>query len=110
MIEINGKQFCENCFEPITGDVCPACGYDPADSVHDPLLLVPGSILKNRYVVGRVIGKGGFGITYLAYDALTRQKIAVKEYFPYGLTQRTSESIEVSVTSDDNAEMFKRAS
>ncbi len=107
MIEINGKQFCENCFEPITGDVCPACGYNPADSAHDPLTLAPGSILVNRYVVGRVIGKGGFGITYLAYDALTRKKIALKEYFPYGLAQRTSESIEVSVTSDDNAETFK---
>ncbi len=107
MIEINGKQFCENCFEPITGDVCPACGYDPADSAHDPLTLAPGSILMNRYVVGRVIGKGGFGITYLAYDALTRKKIALKEYFPYGLAQRTSESIEVSVTSDDNVETFK---
>lgn len=107
MIEINRKQFCENCFETITGAVCPACGFNPADSVFDPLTLAPGSILMNRYVVGRVIGKGGFGITYLAYDALTRKKIAVKEYFPYGLAQRTTGSIEVSVTSENSADTFR---
>ena len=107
MIEINGRQFCENCFEPITGSVCRACGFNPADSVYDPLTLVPGSVLMNRYVVGRVIGKGCFGITYLAYDALTRKKIAVKEYFPYGLAQRTTGSIEVSVTSENNADTFR---
>lgn len=107
MIEINGRQFCENCFEEVTGSVCSACGFDPDDSARDPLTLAPGSILMNRYVVGRVIGKGGFGITYLAYDALTRKKIAVKEYFPYGLAQRTGGSIEVSVTSDDSAETFR---
>lgn len=66
-----------------------------------------GSILSNRYVIGRVIGKGGFGTTYLAYDALVCRKIAIKEYFPYGIAQRTSENADVSVLSEDNAQAFE---
>lgn len=107
MIEINGRQFCENCFETVTGSVCPACGYNSADNAPDPSMLVPGSVLMNRYVVGSVIGKGGFGITYLAYDALVCRKIAIKEYFPYGLAHRAGGSPRVSVTSDESAEAFK---
>lgn len=107
MIEINGKRFCENCFEEVTGAVCKACGFNSEDNAPDPTMLAPGSVLQNRYVVGRVIGKGGFGITYLAYDALVGRKIAVKEYFPYGVAQRTATSADVSVTSAESAEAFK---
>lgn len=107
MIEINGKQLCENCFEEISGDKCGSCGFTAPDSVLDQSLLTAGSILSNRYVIGRVIGKGGFGTTYLAYDALVCRKIAIKEYFPYGIAQHTSESAEVSVLSEDNAQAFE---
>lgn len=107
MIEINGRQFCENCFEPVTGAVCKSCGFNSSDSAPDPSMLTPGSVLQNRYVIGRVIGKGGFGITYLAYDALVCKKIAVKEFFPYGVAQRTTGTADVTVTSDDSAEAFK---
>lgn len=107
MIEINGKQLCENCFEPVTGAVCKGCGYNSADSAPDPTMLAPGSVLLNRYVVGRIIGKGGFGITYQAYDALVCKKIAIKEFFPYGVAQRTVGSTIVSVSNADSAEVFK---
>lgn len=107
MIEINGRRFCENCFESVTGAVCKSCGFDSSDSAPDPSMLAPGSVLQNRYVIGCVIGKGGFGITYLAYDALVCKKIAIKEYFPYGLAQRAAGSAGVSVTSADSAEAFR---
>ncbi|MGN0687137.1 MAG: serine/threonine protein kinase [Oscillospiraceae bacterium] len=107
MIEINGKQLCENCFEEITGDKCGSCGFAASDSVLDQSLLTAGSVLSNRYVIGQVIGKGGFGTTYLAYDALVCRKIAIKEYFPYGIAQRTSENADVSVLSEDNAQAFE---
>ncbi|MCH5196221.1 MAG: serine/threonine protein kinase [Oscillospiraceae bacterium] len=107
MIEINGRKFCENCFEETEAAVCKTCGFDSSDSAPDPSMLVPGSVLLNRYVIGRVIGKGGFGITYLAYDALMCKKIAVKEYYPYGIAQRATAGTEVSVASADSAEAFK---
>ena len=107
MIEINGKQLCENCFEEIAGDRCGSCGFVASESPLDQSLLTPGSILSNRYVIGQTIGKGGFGTTYLAYDALVCRKIAIKEYFPYGIAQRTSEDSEVSVLSKDSKQAFE---
>lgn len=107
MIEINGKQFCENCFEVINGGKCGNCGFIASDSPLDQSLLTPGSVLSNRYVIGQTIGKGGFGTTYLAYDALVCRKIAIKEYFPYGIAQRTSENSEVSVLSEDSKQAFE---
>lgn len=107
MVEIKGKQFCENCFKEISSSPCPHCGFDPAVTVSDPTMLRPGSILLGKYIVGKVIGKGGFGVTYLAYDVSTNRKVAIKEFFPYGVALRAAGTTTVSVASMDNAEAFK---
>lgn len=63
------ERFCPYCLSPVQpGTACPACGrdweaYQPS-SHHIP----PGSLLHGRYRVGRVLGEGGFGITYLGRD------------------------------------------
>lgn len=107
MIEIKGKNFCENCFEEITGAVCQHCGHNSEKVGVDPTLLAPGSVLLGKYVIGSVIGKGGFGVTYLAYDSAADKKVAVKEYFPYGLAMRSAGNTTVSVSSSDNLEAFE---
>ena len=108
MIEINGRKLCEYCFEEASASICPSCGYNSKDSAPDPTLLAPGSILRERYAVGHVIGKGGFGITYLAYDAVTNRKVAVKEYCPYGIAHRSSaDAPVVSVMGEENREAFE---
>ncbi|MCM1578711.1 MAG: serine/threonine protein kinase [Ruminococcus sp.] len=69
-----------------------AKGFDensPADA------LKAGTILADRYVTGRVIGSGGFGITYLAYDTVDPKKVAVKEYYPKGVAVRAPDGITV---------------
>ena len=89
---------CPYCMHHLKEDgSCPCCGskaagYRPA-SHHLP----PGSILKGRYVVGRVLGEGGFGITYLGMDADLERRVAVKEYFPTCLVSRET-SLSLSVT------------
>ncbi len=107
MVEINGRHLCENCFEESTTPFCTHCGYNAATSSNDPTMLAPGSILLGKYIVGKVIGKGGFGVTYLAYDTPLNRKVAIKEYFPYGVALRSSGSPTVTVSNMENANAFK---
>lgn len=107
MIEINGKQLCENCFEETNTPFCTHCGYNAAATASDPTMLRPGNILLGKYIVGKVMGKGGFGVTYLAYDVTMGRKVAIKEFFPYGVALRAPGTTTVSVASMDNADAFK---
>ena len=74
---------CIYCFNEISeGDKCSFCGsvsteYSPLE-VHLPV----GTVIGGRYELGAVIGEGGFGITYAAYDRVLKSRCAVKEYFP----------------------------
>ena len=58
-----------------------------------PLALQRGTILSGRYVLNRVLGQGGFGITYEAEDYHTKQLVAVKEYFPQSTAVRTGTAV-----------------
>lgn len=107
MINVNGRNICENCFEATAAAKCPSCGYDPEKAAGDPSMLAPGSILLDKYIIGCVIGKGGFGITYLAYDRNKDKKVAIKEYFPYGIAHRSGGSAVVSVPTENNRETFE---
>ena len=86
------EHVCYSCFQNLgnTFGPCPYCGYDPAqDSGKFPLALPYGTVLNGRYISGRVLGQGGFGITYAAQDYQTRQLVAIKEYFPEAMATRT---------------------
>lgn len=98
---------CYKCFEEFEGtDCCPHCGYKPAeDASKYPLALKPGSILGGKYIVGRVLGEGGFGITYTAQDYDTKQIVAIKEFFPSAIVTRTS-LVSVSLISDNMLDSF----
>lgn len=107
MITINNRTLCENCFAEISSDPCPLCGFNPRLHKNDPIALRLGSILNKRYRIGGVIGKGGFGITYLAYDLKLDTRIAVKEYYPLGLAIRTPGNTTVSVSNEDSEKSFR---
>ena len=79
------RNICYNCFKekPEGGGPCPCCGFDLEENAAKyPAALRAGTVLKGRYVIGRVLGQGGFGITYLAWDQSLEAKVAVKEYMP----------------------------
>lgn len=50
-----------------------------------------GTRLIGRYTIEKVLGQGGFGITYLGIDELHEKKVAIKEFFPQGLVTRNIE-------------------
>lgn len=82
---------CYNCFQEKEEDgACPFCGYAPdINAGKYPLALPEGSILNGKYIIGRVLGQGGFGITYVAQEYKTRKLLAIKEYLPGELATRT---------------------
>ena len=100
---------CYNCFrEKSSYGPCPFCGYDPTGAEEKyPLALKPGSILNGRYTVGRVIGQGGFGITYIAQDYQTKERVAIKEYFPSEFAGRSGSDSSIQVHSKDQKENFE---
>lgn len=76
-------QLCKGCMEDIGDElVCPNCGWVVGAEAESPLHLEPGTVLADKYLVGRALGQGGFGITYLAWDLYLDRKLAIKEYFP----------------------------
>lgn len=50
--------------------------------------LAEGTVLDNRYIIKRVLGAGGFGVTYQAYDNLNHFDCAIKEYLPRDVSVR----------------------
>ena len=83
---------CFGCFkEKNNTGACPDCGYDPrSDAGKYTAALEQGSILRERYIVGRVLGQGGFGITYAAMDFATQQRVAIKEFLPTAIASRSN--------------------
>ena len=96
------KQFCPYCMTPITeGEACSNCGLTAGSYTPNRNHLPPGTVLNDRYLIGRALGSGGFGITYIGCDLRLELKVAIKEYFPTDKVQRISDvSLEVSVPSD----------
>lgn len=87
---------CGNCFgECPNGSICPQCQFDNATTADGPQLPA-GTVLEEKYQLGRVLGHGGFGITYLAYDNRLQRRVAIKEYFPSDLSIRNADTRNVA--------------
>jgi serine/threonine protein kinase len=91
------QDLCMGCMEESVGSgKCPRCGWLYGQEADSPLYLPPGTLLQDQFIVGRVLGHGGFGITYLAWDLNLQRRAALKEYMPSGIATRTTGSFTVS--------------
>ena len=81
---------CDHCFAKLESETgaCPSCGWDPSQPEPASSSLPAGTILLGKYAVGRMLGKGGFGVTYLAFDLTRAERVAIKEYMPDALSYR----------------------
>ncbi len=87
------EKLCYNCFKSVNGNdtICPYCKADLSGCNTAPAL-PRGTVLGGRYIIGKVLGQGGFGITYLAQDYKTKERVAVKEFFPEAMASRADGS------------------
>ncbi len=99
---------CFNCFSNTNGfDVCPHCGFLKGTPNSPEFVLQPGTRLWGRYLIGTVLGIGGFGITYKAFDTRLSSVIAIKEFFPQNLASRIPGEGMVRLFSGENAKNYQ---
>ena len=87
-------------------EVCPHCGYAEGTPAEEAIHMAPGTLLHDRYIIGRVLGFGGFGVTYIGWDGRLEQKVAIKEYLPSEFSTRMPGETTVTVFNGDKKEQF----
>ncbi len=100
--------FCYYCMKETNaeGESCPICGK-PFAADENRCHLAPGTVLKEKYLIGHVLGQGGFGITYAGKDTTLDIKIAVKEYYPQGHASRDCQTTNnVTLLTGPNEQYF----
>lgn len=108
-MQFKGVNLCDFCFEPIgPGNVCTKCGLSHETYHAEAGLLMPGTNLLGKYIIGRVLGRGGFGATYLAYSSERNKVVAIKEYYPTGIANRAKGEEKISIVSADKRKVFEK--
>ena len=103
----HAAHLCMGCMEQRgNAQVCPSCGWEEGKPSDSTLSLTPRTRINEQYIVGRVLGYGGFGITYLAWDMNLGIKVALKEYLPSTLASRHPGSQCVTAYNGEARELF----
>ena len=90
---------CLGCMQTYDNElnICPHCGYVEGTEQEEAIHMVPGAVLNDRYIIGRVVGYGGFGVTYIAWDKILQHRVAIKEYLPSEFSTRIPGQLELTV-------------
>jgi serine/threonine protein kinase len=87
---------CETCFSRLVpGETCQYCRGNRSDDAGQTDVLRPGNTLNDKFKIGRLLGRGGFGATYLAWDLNLEVRTAIKEFLPRQLVSRVGGGTEV---------------
>ncbi len=103
------SKICMGCMNDKGSDrECSICGFVEGELGSEIARHLPlRTLLKGQYLLGRILGSGGFGITYLAWDLVLQTKVAVKEFFPSDLATRVPGNSVLSVYSGAKKESFE---
>jgi len=106
--DMDVQDLCMGCMTAREGALrCPECGFVEGTLPQSPVHLSPRTVLRDQYVLGRVLGHGGFGIAYLAWDAHLEMKVAVKEFLPTDYATRGAQATEVTPYSGESRDYFE---
>ena len=104
------SEYCPSCMAENTdgAEKCSVCGGDMRAQNRQHQLPVM-TILEGRYLIGKVLGEGGFGITYIGFDLRLEERVAIKEFYPAGsVTRYAKHSTEVESTSAAGEVLLER--
>lgn len=93
------KKICYSCMQekPNESDPCPHCGFSNQRYSVPENHLPPMTPLNGKYLIGKSIGQGGFGITYIAFDLKLQVVVAIKELFLKHIMSRAEDARTVIV-------------
>ena len=86
-VDSYAKHLCLGCMTYFESPLipCPVCGWTGIpDNIKFLPMLPIGSILVNRYVIGRLMFHNEGSMTYIAWDSTDKKKVAIKEFFLRG--------------------------
>lgn len=88
---VDPNRLCMGCMQEYDRPavVCPHCGFAVSQYERPKNSLPLYEILNGKYLVGKVLGIGGFGITYVGWDFYQSKKVCIKEYFPRQIATRS---------------------
>ncbi len=106
MVDID--KLCPGCMQHLedSNKTCPHCGY-PEKRLTAKDSLPVFSILAGKYLLGTPLGKGGFGITYIAMHLPDEKIVAIKEFFPADLAVRDTDNETVVPANDTKAVYYR---
>lgn len=102
-------QRCYGCMQEFKDEyeLCPHCGFIMGTQPERVNHLPYGTRLQNRYIIGKALGHGGFGITYIAWDIEQESVVAIKEFFPHSLSMRNPGETEVYCYVEESDRYFR---
>ena len=77
------------------------------ESINNQSMLKVGTILHGTYRIDNYLSSGGFGNTYVATNIEFDERVAIKEFFMKGVTQRDDNQTTVSVSNLENTSSFQ---
>ncbi len=89
------ENLCKGCMAEIgQEEICPKCGYRQNEEQLAPYL-AKETMLEKRYMVGRKIERDGEGVSYIAYDSVTKTPVLIREFLPLSICDRGEGNTEV---------------
>lgn len=102
--------FCYNCMTQLSNkntNKCPHCGKPLKSQTAATDILLPGTTLQGKFIVGELLGTGGFANTYIGWNQMLACRVAIKEFFPRSMSVRGGDRKTVSVSGETAREHYK---